>query len=186
MHPARHFDRAAERDFPIALREVQIAHRQPAALYVHREEHAGAARKVLDVAIAAVLARRHRARALARGLVAVRALQRAHVGRLGRGRIGQRRHAIGVGVDQRLFAPVPRVQQLFVGQAADQAGMDQPREIHAGNMARRREHAVEIPNGFLRMREVFGQEAAPIVAAEKAIEPPQAVGLGADVQQVNH
>ncbi|MNX47435.1 hypothetical protein D3C86_779880 [compost metagenome] len=186
MHPARHFNGAAEGDFAIALRKVQIPHRQAAALDVDRKEHAGPARQVLDVAVAAVLAGRHRTCAFGRCAIAVGALQGAHVSRLGRGRIGQRRHAIGVGVDQCLFAPVPRVQQLFVGQAADQAGMNQPREIHARNMARRREHAVEIPNGFLRMREVFGQEAAPIVAAEKAIEPPQAVGLGADIQQVNH
>jgi hypothetical protein len=133
-----------------------------------------------------MLARRHRARALCRRAVALRALQGAHVRGLGRRRIGQRRHALGIGIDQRLFAPVPGIQQLLVGQAADQPGVDQPREIHAGNMARRCEHAVEIPDGLLRMRKMLGQETAAVVAAEKAVEAPQAVGLGADVQQVHH
>jgi hypothetical protein len=110
----------------------------------------------------------------------------AHVSRLGRGRIGQRRHAVRVGVDQRLFAAVPGIQQLLVGQAADQAGMDQAREVHAGNMPRRGEHAVEIPDGLLRMREMLGQESSAVVAAEETIEAPHALGLGADIQQVHH
>ncbi len=186
MHPARHFDRAAERDFAIALREVQIADRQAAAVDVHREEHPGAARQVLDIAVAAVLARRHGTCALGCCAVAVSSLQCAHVGRLGRGRVRQRRYTVGVGVDQCLFAPVPRLQQLLVGQATDQARVDQTREIHPGDMAGRREHAVKIPDGFLRMGEMFGQETAPVIAAEKAVEPPQAVRLGADIQQVNH
>ncbi|KAG0924401.1 hypothetical protein G6F31_019127 [Rhizopus arrhizus] len=106
--------------------------------------------------------------------------------RLGRRRIRQRRHTVGIGIDQRLLAPVPGVQQLLVGQAADQSRMDQAGEIHARNMARRCEHAVEIPDGFLRMRKMFGQETAAIVAAEEPVEPPEAVGLGADVQQIDN
>ncbi|MNT47452.1 hypothetical protein D3C72_1841680 [compost metagenome] len=135
MHPARHFDGAAKGDFTIALREVQITDRQATTLHIHRKKHAGAARQVLDVAVAAMLAGRHGAGAFGRCAIPVSALQGAHVGGLGRGRIGQRRHPVGVGVDQGLFAPVPGVQQFFVWQAAYQAGVDQPREVHAGNMA---------------------------------------------------
>ena len=40
VNPAGHLDGAAEGDFSIALGEVQVAHRQPAALDVDREEHA--------------------------------------------------------------------------------------------------------------------------------------------------
>src|SRR4029079_16753953 len=64
MKPARHFDGAAEGDFAVALAEMQVAHREAATGNVDREEYLRASRQVLDVAIAAVLARRHGAGAL--------------------------------------------------------------------------------------------------------------------------
>ena len=68
MQPARHLDGAAEGDLAVALGEVEVAHREPGALHVDREVDLRAARQVLDVAVAAVLARRHRARAFGRDL----------------------------------------------------------------------------------------------------------------------
>src|ERR1700677_5262431 len=64
MHPARHLDRAAEGDLAIALAEVQVTHRETAAGHIDREVDLRAARQILDVAIAAMLARRHGAGAL--------------------------------------------------------------------------------------------------------------------------
>ncbi len=59
VQPAGHFDGAAEGDLAVALAEVQIAHREPAAGHIDREVDLRAARQILDVAIAAMLARRH-------------------------------------------------------------------------------------------------------------------------------
>ena len=50
-----HFNRAAERDLPVSLREVEVADAEFGAGNVDREEDFAAAAQVLDVAIAAVL-----------------------------------------------------------------------------------------------------------------------------------
>jgi len=63
MHPAGHFDGAAKGDFAVALAEVQVAHRQPGALDIDREEDLRAAGQILDIAVTAMLTRRHGARA---------------------------------------------------------------------------------------------------------------------------
>src|SRR6516162_1178391 len=55
INPAGHFDRATESDFAVALRPVDVAHREAGALHVDGEVDARAARKVLDVAVAAML-----------------------------------------------------------------------------------------------------------------------------------
>jgi hypothetical protein len=78
------------------------------------------------------------------------------------------------------------VQHLLVGQAADQPGVDQAGEVHARHMARTREHALEVPDRFLRFGEMVGQKAAAVLLAEEAVEAPEAVLLGAYVQQVDH
>ncbi|MPN26805.1 hypothetical protein SDC9_174230 [bioreactor metagenome] len=64
--------------------------------------------------------------------------------------------------------------------------MDEAGEVHARDMARAGEHALEVPDRFLGRGEMVGQEAAAIVFGEKTVEAPEAVGLGADVQQVHH
>jgi hypothetical protein len=48
---AGHFDGAAETDFAVALREVQIADAEFCARDVHRQKDFGAAREVFDIAI---------------------------------------------------------------------------------------------------------------------------------------
>ena len=52
-HPS-HLDGAAKADLPVPLGEVQIAHAELRPRYVHGEKRPGAAREVLDVAVAAV------------------------------------------------------------------------------------------------------------------------------------
>ena len=186
VHPAGHFDGAAEGDFAIALAEVQVTHRQPGAVHIHREEDLRAAGQILDVAVTAMLTRWHGARAGQRGQVAGLALHLAHV----RGRrhrcVGQGRHASRVGVDQLLLALVPVGQHLVVRQAADQTGVDQPGEVHPRDVPAAGEHAFEVPDGLLRQREVIGKKAAAVLLGEETVEAPLRLGLGADVEQVNH
>src|SRR5450830_2107737 len=74
VYPASHFDGAAKGDFAVTLAEVQVAHRQPGAVDVDREEDLRAARQVLDIAVTAMLTRRHGARARGGGIVAGLAL----------------------------------------------------------------------------------------------------------------
>ena len=110
MQPARHLDRAAEGDLAVALAEMQVAHRETAAGNIDREVNLRAARQVLDVAISAMLARRHGARAFRRGLRLGVALQATHMrGRTER-RIGKRRDAGRIGGDEADFAGIPFFQ----------------------------------------------------------------------------
>ena len=102
------------------------------------------------------------------------------------GQGGERRHAVRVGVEERLLAGVPGLQHLRIGQAADQAGMDQAGEAHARDVARLGEHALEVPDRLLRLGEVLVEEAAAVLLGEEAVEAPLALGLGADVEQVDH
>ena len=101
-------------------------------------------------------------------------------------RIGQSRHAGRIGRDQRGLARVPGRKHLWIGQAADQAGMDQPGPAHAGDVARRRVEALDVPDRLLCQREVIGQKAAAILLGEKAVEAPEALLQGTDVEQVDH
>ncbi len=165
---------------------MQVAYRQPGALDVHREKHLRAAGQVLDIAVATVLAWRHGAGAFLGGLVAGFALELAHVrGRCHR-RVGQRRHAGRVGIDQLLLAAVPFGEHHWVRQAANQAGVDQACELDTRNMPRTGVHPLEVPNGFLRQRKVIGQEAPTVLAREKPVEAPLRLRLGAEVEQVDH
>ena len=95
-------------------------------------------------------------------------------------------HAGRIGRDQRVLAFVPGRQQFRIGQTADQAGMDQAGEIHAGNVARRRVEALDVPDRLLRQREMIGQEAAAILLGEEAVEAPEALLQRTDVEQVDH
>ena len=104
----------------------------------------------------------------------------------GERRIGEARHAGRIGRDQRGLALVPGRQQFRIGQTADQAGMDQAGEVHAGNVARRRVEALDVPDRFLRQREMIGQEAAAVLLGEEAVEAPQALLQRTDVEQVDH
>ena len=108
------------------------------------------------------------------------------MGGSGERRIGQRRHTGRVGVDQRLLALVPGREQLGIGQATDQARVDQAGEAHPGYVPALGEHALEVPDGFLRVGKVVGEKAAAVALREEAVEAPQRILLGADVQQLDH
>ncbi len=101
-------------------------------------------------------------------------------------RIRQRRHAGRVGVDQLLLAAVPVGEHHRVGQAPDQAGMDQAGKVNPRNVPRASEHALEIPDGFLRAGEMIGEETTAVLPREETVEAPLRIGLGADVEQVHH
>src|SRR6476660_736242 len=64
--------------------------------------------------------------------------------------------------------------------------MDQARKIHAGNMTRGRIEALDVPDRFLRQREMIGQEAAAILFGEEAVKTPEAFLERTDVEQVDH
>ena len=63
--------------------------------------------------------------------------------------------------------------------------MDEAGETHTGHMPRRREHALEIPDGLLRCRELLLQKAAAIILREHAVKAPLAAVQWADIQQFN-
>ena len=101
-------------------------------------------------------------------------------------RIGEAGHAGRIGRDQRGLALVPGRQHLRIGQTADQAGMDQAGEVHAGNVTRRGVEALDVPDRLLRQREMVGQEAAAVLLGEEAVKAPQALLQRTDVEQIDH
>ena len=64
--------------------------------------------------------------------------------------------------------------------------MDQAGEAHAGHVARFGEHALEIPDRLLGLGEVLVEKAAAVVLRKEAVEAPLALGLGADIEQIDH
>jgi len=58
------------------------------------------------------------------------------------------------------------------GRRRARARVDQAGEAHAGDVARLREDAVELPARLGGLREVVGQEAAAVLAVERAREAP--------------
>ena len=169
---AAHLDRAAERDLAVALGEVQVAAGELRPVDVHRVVDAAAAREVLDVVVAAVLARRHGAGALAADALELRAAQRPGEHALLDRRQRERRDALRVLVDQRLLAPVPLGEQVGRRRGAEQAGMRDAGVADAGHVARRRVLAVEVPDRLVGVGEVVGQEAAAVGLGEDARVAP--------------
>jgi hypothetical protein len=64
--------------------------------------------------------------------------------------------------------------------------MDETGEPDAGNVTTAGEHAFEVPDRLLRMREMLGQEAAAVLLGEESVEAPEAFRLRADVEQIDH
>ena len=108
------------------------------------------------------------------------------MGGRGERRRRERRHAVRIGGDEVELALVPGVEQLLVRQAADQARMDEAGELHARHMARMGVEAGNVPDRFLRQREMIGEEAAAVLLGEEAVEAPQALRQRADVEQIDH
>ena len=190
VHPqvevAGHLDRAAEGDLAVALREVDVAHRQAAAVDVDGEVDLRAAGEVLDVAVAAVLTRGHGASAFLGGRLAGFAGHPAHVGGVGVGQRRERRDPIGLFIEQPFFAFVPDVQQLFAGQAADQPGVHDASELDAGDVPGVGVDPAEVPAGLAGVGEVLIEEAAAVFQREDAGEAPFRVRQYADVEDVDH
>ena len=183
---AGHLDGAAEGDLAVALREVDVAHREAAALHVDGEVDLRAAREVLDVAVAAVLARRHGARALhaprpwrrrpssgpcarSRRTAARRAAARA-------------RGSVSKSAFSRLFQVA---SSSLRRQAPDEARVHDPRELDARDVPRVRVDAAEIPARLARLGIVLRQEAAAVLLGEDAGEPPLRRRQHADVEDVD-
>src|SRR5438270_634944 len=61
----------------------------------------------------------------------------------------------------------------------------QPGKADAGHMARGRVEALDVPDRLLRQREMIGQKAAAVLLGEEAVEAPQALLQGTDVEQVD-
>ena len=129
---------------------------------------------------------RHRARTGCGGSRFCLALEATHVRGWRERCIGQRRHSRRVGRDQTGFTAVPGFQQLRIGQTADQSRMDQPGEVNPRHVTGTGEHAVDIPDRLLRLREMIGQKAAAILLREKSVEPPRIVRKRTDVEEVDH
>src|ERR671917_2869219 len=75
VYVAGHLDGPAEGNLAVPLREVQVPQRELRPIDVHREVDARADREVLDVAVAAVLARRDRPAGLTGGPLELLAAQ---------------------------------------------------------------------------------------------------------------
>ena len=108
------------------------------------------------------------------------------MGGVGERQIDQTGHAIRLGVVEFFFAAVPLVEHVLGRQATDQPRVNQAGELHAGNMPRLGEHAVEVPDGFLRFREMLGEKAAAVLLGKEAVEAPLAFLEGADVEDIDH
>ncbi len=105
-HP-RHLDRATERNLPIPLAEVQIAHAELRPRHMDRQERLGAARQVLDIAVAAVFGSTgYRSRAFFAYLLFHGAGRRASVDILRLGRLCDDTLEVG-GADEFGLAAVP-------------------------------------------------------------------------------
>ena len=174
VDPTRHLDRAAEGDLAVALREVEVAHRELGALDIDREVDARSARDVLDVAVAAVLARRNRPGRPPSPPSSVRRPSSCRGGcpfRIGRQR--ERRNALRVGRDQLALALVPAGEEIVrSGAQPTMPGWVIAGEAHAGNMARSRVDAVDVPDRLPRLGEDVGQEAAAVLGGEDARVAP--------------
>jgi hypothetical protein len=64
--------------------------------------------------------------------------------------------------------------------------MDQAREADAGDMARLGEHALEVPDRFLRFGEMLRQETAAVPLGEEAVESPLALRESADIEEIHY
>src|SRR3981081_524332 len=93
VQPARHFDGPTKGDLAVALAEMQIAHRETAAGHVDREVDLRTARQALDIAIAAMLARRHRSGAFGADLGLDISFGATGMSGRRKGRVGEWRHA---------------------------------------------------------------------------------------------
>ena len=99
--------------------------------------------------------------------------------------IRQRRNAGRIGRNEIDLTLVPCLEQLAIGQAADQSRMNKSSEVHARNMTRGSVEAFEVPDRLLGEREVISEEPAAVLLGKEPVEAPLIIRKRADVQQVD-
>jgi hypothetical protein len=101
-------------------------------------------------------------------------------------RIGERRHALRIGRDKIDLALIPGIEQFLIRQTADETGMNESGELHAGNVARMRVKAGNIPDRLLRLRKMVGEKSPAVLLRKEAVEAPQALRKRADVEKIDN
>ena len=77
--------------------------------------------------------------------------------------------------NQLSLATIPLGQQRGRGRTAQDTRMNEARKAHAGDVARGAEDALEVPDGFSRLRVELVEEAAAVGGSEDAGEAPRLV-----------
>ena len=131
-------------DLAVALGEVQVADREHRARHVHGKEQPAAGLQVADVHVAAVLARREGAQAVAGGRR--------------RGALGVRQRHPGAGRSERGFALQCPREQLARRGHADHAGEHSGRHRHARQLVRACDPLLDPPLHQERIREQVAEE----------------------------
>ena len=153
---------------PSPWEKWEIAHGEVRPVHEHRVEDPGALGEVLDVLVAAVLARWRGTGAFTGHAIAVGLSHPAEDRAVRLRRQSERGHPVRFGGDQRRLAGVPCLQQLGRGGGAHQAGVDHPGELDAGHVARGGLVAAEVPDGLVGVGELVGEEAAAVALGEDA------------------
>src|SRR5829696_7567254 len=178
VYVAGHLDGPAEGDLTVPLREVQVPHRELGAVDVHREVDARPDREVFDVDVTAMLARRNRPDGLPGSPLELTTAQRPQQRVLLERRKGQRRHPIGVRLDEGLLPPVPPGKQIMGRSAADEPRVPDPHELHVRHVARRRVQTTKVPNRLVGFGVDVGEETTAILLGEDAGVAPLISGPG--------
>ena len=133
----RHLNRAAERNFAVALTEMQVADAEFRTLDVYRQEDFGSAREVLDVAVPAVFgAAGDCSRALTADLLFQIFICGSGMDILGLRRLGDDAVVCGLaGLDELAFALVPGCEDFGARCTAQDARVDEACETDAGDVA---------------------------------------------------
>src|SRR4051794_28948046 len=178
VYVSGHLDGPAEGDLAVPLREVQVPHRELGALDVHREVDARPDREVFDVDVTAMLARRNRPAGLPGHPVKPATAQRSQERVLLERGKGQRRHPIGVRLDEGLLPPVPPGKQIVGRGAADEPRVPDTHELHVRYVARGRVQTAKVPDRLVGLRVDIREKAATVLLGEDAGVAPLISGSG--------
>jgi len=144
----RHLNSATERNLPITLTEVQIAHAEFRSGYMNLQERLGPARQIFDVAVAAVFGSTwYRTRTFLSYFLFNGASRGASVDILRLRRLGNDTLEFG-GADEFGFAAVPFGQDFGTGSTAENPWVNEPREADTRYVPARTEDTLKVPDGF--------------------------------------
>src|SRR5215208_956128 len=152
VYVSGHLYGPAEGDLAVTLREVQVPHRELGAVDVHREVDPRADREIFDVDVTAMLARRNRPAGLPGSPLELTTAQRPQQRVLLERGKGQRRHPIGVRVDEGLLPAVPPGKQIVGRSAADEPRVPYPHELHVWYVARGGVQTTKVPDRLVGLR----------------------------------